>query len=289
MTACTILPFYPDRCFLHSRHQRTRSSDGIVFDPTQSAHAVQQIEQGESQLQKLSTELNNWQQHLLKEAQIYTSLEQTRNQIVTMYNLAYQMSPLPQNLAARYKRRLGAVDEPGCAAEHLRQYLRVGERAQLRRTHPGAAGLQRAPIVQAQSYPSGELFLSRPPGPRPPSPTSTRPRSWHKRPQPIPSATLGTIRSNEQAFATKLSNLDSDTFSTDSRPADTECLARQNQLRHTTPDSLPAGHQPVPRRLDRSSSSSRRSSRSTRRTAPSTTPFTSSRTFPPPCRTSPTA
>ena len=74
---------------------------GIVYDPTQSAHAIQQIEQGESQLQKWATELNNSQQHLLKEAQIYTSLEQTRSQIVTMYNLAYQMSTMPQNLEAR--------------------------------------------------------------------------------------------------------------------------------------------------------------------------------------------
>jgi hypothetical protein len=76
---------------------------GIVYDPTQSAHAIQEIQQGESQLQKWATELNNWQQHLLKEAQIYTTAEQTRTQIVTMYNLAYQMSTMPQNLAARYR------------------------------------------------------------------------------------------------------------------------------------------------------------------------------------------
>ena len=50
---------------------------GIVYDPTQSAHAIQQIEQG---------------------SQIYTTAVATRNQIVTMYNLAYQMSKLPQNL-----------------------------------------------------------------------------------------------------------------------------------------------------------------------------------------------
>jgi hypothetical protein len=76
---------------------------GIVYDPTQSAHAIQEIQQGEQQLQKWATELNNWQQHLLKEAQIYTTAEQTRTQIVTMYNLAYQMSTMPQNLEARYK------------------------------------------------------------------------------------------------------------------------------------------------------------------------------------------
>jgi len=55
---------------------------GIVYDPTQSAHAIQQIEQG---------------------SQLYTTAVATRNQIVTMYNLAYQMSQLPQNLGARYR------------------------------------------------------------------------------------------------------------------------------------------------------------------------------------------
>src|SRR5665213_2549873 len=69
---------------------------GIVFDPTQSGHALQQIEH-EAQ------ELNDWQQNLLKEAQIYTTAVETRDQIVTAYNLAYQMSRMPQNLEARYK------------------------------------------------------------------------------------------------------------------------------------------------------------------------------------------
>ena len=47
---------------------------GIVFDPTQSAHVLQQIEQG---------------------SQIYTTAVATRNQIVTMYNLAHQMAQMP--------------------------------------------------------------------------------------------------------------------------------------------------------------------------------------------------
>ncbi|MEI9978205.1 MAG: hypothetical protein WDN23_04270 [Edaphobacter sp.] len=89
---------------------------GIVYDPTQSAHAIQEIQQGEQQLQKWATELNNWQQHLLKEAQIYTTAEQTRTQIVTMYNLAYQMATMPQNLEARYK----ADWRSGRVLRHLR-------------------------------------------------------------------------------------------------------------------------------------------------------------------------
>ena len=70
-------------CCTRSRHMaHAQFGSGIVFDPTQSAHALQQIEQG---------------------SQIYTTAVATRNQIVTMYNLAYQMSQLPQDLEARYK------------------------------------------------------------------------------------------------------------------------------------------------------------------------------------------
>ena len=76
---------------------------GIVYDPTQSAHAIQQIQQNESQLQKWAQELQKWEQHLQKEEQIYTTTYQTMNTVIQAYNLAYQMSRMPQNLAARYK------------------------------------------------------------------------------------------------------------------------------------------------------------------------------------------
>jgi hypothetical protein len=69
----TLLTSFLPACAAHAQF-----GSGIVYDPTQSAHALQQIQQGESQLQKWATELNNWQQHLLKEAQIYTTAEQTR-------------------------------------------------------------------------------------------------------------------------------------------------------------------------------------------------------------------
>jgi hypothetical protein len=87
-TVAAVLAFAP---MAHAQF-----GSGIVFDPTQSAHALQQIEH-EAQ------ELNDWTQHLLKEEQIYTTAVETRSQIVTMYNLAYQMSTMPQNLEARYK------------------------------------------------------------------------------------------------------------------------------------------------------------------------------------------
>src|ERR1700722_18557358 len=40
---------------------------GVVYDPTQSGHAIVQISQGEQQLQKWATELQKWEQHLQKE------------------------------------------------------------------------------------------------------------------------------------------------------------------------------------------------------------------------------
>lgn len=55
--------------------------NGIVFDPTQSGHAIEQIRQAE---------------------QMYTTAEQTRTTIVSAYNLARQMANLPNSLYQRY-------------------------------------------------------------------------------------------------------------------------------------------------------------------------------------------
>jgi hypothetical protein len=185
---------------------------GIVYDPTQSAHAVQEIQQGEQQLQKWTTELNDWEQHLAKEAQIYTTAEQTRTQILTMYNLAHQMSTMPQNLAARYKadwspwQSLAAPPNTYGNTSPLVNALNIGGLPQAQQGYNSA-------YVQPQSYPSGSYT------------------SLDARTQAIVAnqyatselaqstttgtlSTLGTIRADAQAFATKLANLDSDTFST---------------------------------------------------------------------------
>ena len=195
---------------------------GIVYDPTQSGHAVQQIQQGESQLQKLSTELNNWQQHLLKEAQIYTSLERTRTQIITMYNLAYQMSTLPQNLAARYRadwaqwQSLAAPPNVYGNTSPLVNALNFGGLPQAQQGYTNA-------FVQAQSYPAGNYSSLD-------ALTQATVANQYATSELAQStttntlSTLGTIRTNEQAFATKLSNLDSDTFSTDPDQQTTNAL-----------------------------------------------------------------
>ncbi|NYF91367.1 hypothetical protein RBB79_17220 [Tunturiibacter empetritectus] len=186
---------------------------GIVYDPTQSAHAVQEIQQGEQQLQKWATELNNWQQHLLKEAQIFTTAEQTRTQIVTMYNLAYQMATMPQNLEARYKadwskwQSLAAPPNAYGNTSSLVNALNFGGLPQAQQGYNSA-------YVQPQSYPSGSYSSLD-------SRTQATVANQYATSELAQSATtstlstLGTIRADGEAFATKLANLESDTFSND--------------------------------------------------------------------------
>jgi hypothetical protein len=151
---------------------------GIVFDPTQSAHAIQQIEQG---------------------SEIYTTAVATRNQIVTMYNLAYQMSQWTS---------LSAPPNTYGNTAALVNALNYGAPTSAQQGYSSA-------YVQAQSYPSGNYSSldSRTQA------TVANQYATSELAQTTTTntlATLGTIRSYEQAFAIKLTNLDSDTFSTDS-------------------------------------------------------------------------
>ena len=60
---------------------RAQFGSGIVFDPTQSGHAVQQIAQGN---------------------QLYTTTVQTTRNVIGAYNLAQRMASLPQTLYSSY-------------------------------------------------------------------------------------------------------------------------------------------------------------------------------------------
>jgi hypothetical protein len=166
---------------------------GIVFDPTQSAHALQQIEQG---------------------SQIYTTAVSTRNQIVTMYNLAYQMSRLPQDLEARYKAdwsQWTSLQAPANAYGNTSALVNALNYGALTTAQQG----YNSAYVQAQSYPSGNYSSLD-------SRTQATVANQYATSELAQTTTtntlvtLGTIRTNEQGFAAKLSNLDSDTFSTDS-------------------------------------------------------------------------
>ena len=171
---------------------RAQFGGGIVYDPTQSAHAIQQIEQG---------------------SQLYTTAVATRNQIVTMYNLAYQMSQLPQNLGARYRAdwsqwtNLQSTPNTSGNTAALVNALNYGALTSAQQGYSSA-------YVQAQSYPSGNYSSldSRTQA------TVANQYATSELAQTTTTnalATLGTIRSDSQSFATKLANLESDTFSTD--------------------------------------------------------------------------
>ncbi len=67
---------------------RAQFGSGIVFDPTQSGHAVQQIAQGN---------------------QLYTTTVQTTRNVIGAYNLAQRMASLPQTLYTSYA-NLGRQD-----------------------------------------------------------------------------------------------------------------------------------------------------------------------------------
>jgi hypothetical protein len=60
---------------------RAQFGSGIVFDPTQSVHAIQQIAQG---------------------SQLYTTTVQTTRNVIAAYNLAQRMASLPRELYTSY-------------------------------------------------------------------------------------------------------------------------------------------------------------------------------------------
>jgi hypothetical protein len=165
---------------------------GIVFDPTQSAHAIEQIEQA---------------------SQIYTTAVATRNQIVTMYNLAYQMAQLPQNLAARYKAdwsQWTSLSAPPNTYGNTAALVNALNYGALTNAQQG----YRSAYVQAQSYPSGG-YSSLDARTQATVANQYATAELAQTTTTNTLATLGTIRSDEQAFATQLTNLDTDNFSTD--------------------------------------------------------------------------
>ena len=138
---------------------------GIVYDPTQSAHAIQQTQPGRARLQKWAQELQKWEQHLQKEEQIYTTAYQTMNQVIAAYNLAYQMSRMPQNLVARYKSDFSQwtslTSISSTSVGYLRHYLGVAQCARSRQSHPRCICLQQRRRSRHRPIPSSRLCGSR--------------------------------------------------------------------------------------------------------------------------------
>jgi hypothetical protein len=217
MKAAKILAFLTGVLIAFAPAAHAQFGSGIVYDPTQSAHAIQQLSQGEQELQHWATELQNWEQHLQKEEQIYTTAYQTMNQVIAAYNLAYQMSKMPQNLAARYKSDFAqwsnltnpsftAANTSGITSAWLNA-LNIGNPTSAASAYGGAS-------IQLQSYPSSSLSSLD-------ATTQATVQNQYTSSEigqvnvTNLLSTLGTIRLDSQAFQQKLANLDSDTYSTD--------------------------------------------------------------------------
>lgn len=174
---------------------------GIVFDPTQSAHAIQQLEQG---VQGLETA-----------EQIYTTAYRTMNQVIAAYNLAYQMSQMPQNLAARYKSDFAMWTNFSSASVpdtygNTSAWINAVDLGNPTR----ATSAYNAAVIPLQTYPSSAMSSQD-------ATTQAFIQNQYASSQ-IGQATLtnslstlGTIRSDSQSFQQKLANLESDTYSTD--------------------------------------------------------------------------
>jgi len=144
--------------------------------------------------------------------QMYTTAVQTRDQVVSAYNLAYQMSQMPQDLAARYATdftlwtNLSAPNTYGNTSAWVNA-LDIGSPAQAARGYRDA-------VVQVQSYPGGSLAAQD-------AATQATIQNQYATSELAQGtttstlATLGTIRSNSEALSQKLANLDADTYSSD--------------------------------------------------------------------------
>lgn len=75
---------------------------GIVYDPTQSGHAIVQIEHEEQSINNQMQQIENGQQIFTNTVKIASTALQTYNQIVQQYNLYRQMMLAPQMLYSRF-------------------------------------------------------------------------------------------------------------------------------------------------------------------------------------------
>src|ERR1700678_2376573 len=75
---------------------------GIVYDPTQSVHAITQISHEEQSISNQMQQIENGQQIFTNTVKIASTALQTYNQIVQQYNLYHEMMLAPQMLYGRF-------------------------------------------------------------------------------------------------------------------------------------------------------------------------------------------
>ena len=144
--------------------------------------------------------------------QMYTTAVETRDQIISAYNLAHQMAQMPQDLAGRYQSQvspwinLSAPDSYGNTGAWMNA-LNLGGQSQATTAYASA-------VLQAQQFPASALATQD-------AATQAVIQNQYATSElgqgVITNAlsTVGTIRSNSEALSQKLANLESDTYSTD--------------------------------------------------------------------------
>ena len=164
---------------------------GIVYDPTQSAHAISQIREAQ---------------------QLYTSASQTRDQIIQTYNLAHQMAQMPQNLYRRYSAEfarwttLSATNTYGNTTDWIGA-ANTGS-PQLATSGYRLAGIQ----LNSQANSGFSSFDPR---------TQDTVKAQYATAELADGiattslANLGDVRARAQAFSQQIDNLQNDTYSTD--------------------------------------------------------------------------
>jgi len=81
---------------------RAQFGSGIVYDPTQSAHAITQIEHEERSISNQIQQIENGQQIFSNTVKIANTALQTYNQVKQQYNLDHQMILAPRMLYSRF-------------------------------------------------------------------------------------------------------------------------------------------------------------------------------------------
>jgi hypothetical protein len=164
---------------------------GIVYDPTQSAHAISQIREAQ---------------------QLYTTASQTRDQIIQTYNLAHQMAQMPQNLYRRYSAEfarwttLSATNTYGNTTDWIGA-ANTGS-PQLATSGYRLAGIQ----LNSQANSGFSSFDPR---------TQDTVKAQYATAELADGiattslANLGDVRARAQAFSQQIDNLQNDTYSTD--------------------------------------------------------------------------
>ena len=174
---------------------------GIVYDPTQSAHAIEQIAQGSQQIQTAE--------------QIYTTAYKTMNQVIAAYNLAYQMSRIPQNLAARYQSDFAVWTNFSSASVpdtygNTSAWINALDLGNPTR----AVSAYNSAVIALQSYP-GDALSSQDANTQAAIKNQYASSELGQATLTNSLATLGTIRADSEVFQQKLANLQADTYSTD--------------------------------------------------------------------------